>query len=139
MLDSKRFYPSVDEVENFTTKREIKEIEKNIKLVNREIRGDIIKSSIGAVVSVAGVFGTVYCGKNLIDLYTSNEALTLQTKFLAEWGEFGVGASIVAAVFAGIATVGYARSCVENIHDKKTYTKKLVNLKKRQQKLDSQN
>ena len=70
-----------NENDDSVIKYKIKETERELKLVNRDIKGDIVKSAISLGVTIVGGFGTIYCGKNLIDLYLSNEAITFKTKF----------------------------------------------------------
>lgn len=71
----------------------------------RDNKNDIIKDSCilagGTIIALAGAFGVVYFGKELIDFYQSGETLTFASRFAADWEEAKVGFSMVPALFGG--------------------------------------
>lgn len=80
---------------------------------------DIIKDSCifagGAVVAVAGVFGVIHFGKELIDFYQAGETLTFATRFAADWEEAKVGFSAVPAIIGGMVSFNSGRKLKDDI------------------------
>lgn len=88
---------------------------------------DIIKDSCifagGAVVAIAGVFGVIYFGKELIDFYQSGETLTFASRLAANWEEAKVGFSAVPAIVGGMVSYNSGKKLKEDISYRKELKK----------------
>lgn len=104
---------------------------KNYVLKNKlkDNKNDIIKDSCilagGAVVALAGVFGIVYFGKELIDFYQSGETLTFATRFAADWEEAKVGFSAVPTFIGGMISYNGGRKLKDDIVYRKELKKEM--------------
>lgn len=111
----------------------------NYKLQERlkDNKKDIIKDACifagGAVVTVAGVFGVIHFGKELIDFYQAGETLTFATRFAADWEEAKVGFSAIPSIIGGMVSynsgkklkddVSYRKVLKKELKEKRTYEK----------------
>lgn len=69
----------------------------------------------GGVVAIAGVFGVIYFGKDLIDFYQSGESLTFASRLAADWEEVKVGFSAVPAIVGGMVSYNSGKKLKDDI------------------------
>lgn len=89
----------------------------------------IIKDSCilagGTIIALAGMFGVVYFGKELIDFYQSGETLTFATRFAADWEEAKVGFSAVPAFMGGMLSYNGGKKLKDDISYRKELKKEM--------------
>lgn len=90
---------------------------------------DIIKDSCifagGALVTIAGVFGIIHFGKELIDFYQSGETLTFATRFAADWEEAKVGFAAIPSIIGGMVSYNSGKKLKDDISYRKVLKKEL--------------
>lgn len=102
---------------------------KNYVLKNRlnDNKKDIIKDAsifaVGSVVAVAGVFGVIYFGKELVDFYQSEQTLTFASRFAADWEEAKIGFSMIPVIVGGKVAFNGGRMLKEDVSYRKVLKK----------------
>ncbi|MBQ3511236.1 MAG: hypothetical protein IJA30_02935 [Bacilli bacterium] len=90
---------------------------------------DIIKDACifagGTIVTIAGVFGVIHFGKELIDFYQSGETLTFATRFAADWEEAKVGFSAIPSIIGGMVSYNSGMKLKDDISYRKVLKKEL--------------
>lgn len=104
---------------------------RNYVLKNRlkDNKKEIIKNACifaaGSVVAVAGVFGVVHFGKELIDFYQSGETLTFASRFAADWEETKVGFSMIPVVIGGKVAFDGGKKLKDEVSYRKVLRKQI--------------
>ena len=104
-------------------------IKRNIRSANKSIAKDVAIIAGGACAASVGVFGTVVFTKQLIDFYNSGEALTFQSRMLAEWNEGKIGFSLIPTMVGGVILYNKISSLKDNVQYRKRLKENLRNFK----------